>query len=198
MDPTYASLRLRGRSHLHARRPHALQHSPHHRARNDQQPTHRKDLEAKGHCCTHACGHVESLEGTLVCPLEVCGRREHILREVSASVGVHEVSQSLGFVLLILVDIYVMILVSTIPSYPNVQERSWADSALGPRTSRVKPSQKVIRRYEKPHAYAPQPSNLQPNGPLAYSIDYRSALSIYSPRCILLVDLVGALIFGRP
>lgn len=60
--------------------------------------------------------------------------------KVSVNVGAYRVSQSLGFVLLMLVDIYVMILISTIPSDPNVQERRWPNSALGPRSSRMESS----------------------------------------------------------
>lgn len=99
--------------------------------------------------------------------------------KVSGSVGVHKVSQSLGFVLLILVDIYVMILIPTISRYPDIQEHTWANSALGPRPSTVKSLQKAMRPYEKPCTYALRPWNLYPNGPLADGIDYQSAPSIY-------------------
>lgn len=65
-------------------------------------------------------------------------RGKHTLRFLSTLV--YRVSRSLGFVLLMLVDIYVMILISTIPSDPNIQERSWPNPALGPRSSRMESS----------------------------------------------------------
>lgn len=54
--------------------------------------------------------YVVHSRGRKVCRLEISEQKEHILKKVSVAVGVLKVSQFLGFVLLILIDIYVVIL----------------------------------------------------------------------------------------